>query len=103
MDVLCLDTSARLTADFSRTSLDNPDLRLEDGLEFVTIRAASRMCSASQKTIDLWVRTGLWPLPCVACRNTCFFRRSDVEGWLATGTWPGGAHFQHQRGDKWET
>ena len=96
VELLGLDASRRFAAAFSRSTSE--DAALADGLDLVTIRAASQMCSASLETVELWMRTGLWPLPCAACRNTWFFHRSDVQGGLATGEWAGGTHFRIRKG-----
>lgn len=97
MDVLCLDASKRFAAVFSASAPE--DAPLADGYGRVTIRAASQMCWTSVETIELWIMTGLWPLPCAVRRQTCFFNRSDVDCWVATGQWPGEPHFQRQHAD----
>ncbi|MDR3634767.1 MAG: hypothetical protein P4L84_13265 [Isosphaeraceae bacterium] len=94
MNIPTLNASQHMALTFSILTPDNSGM--PDGLELVTIRVASQICCVSLTTVRQWIATGLWPVPCAACRNRFFFKESDVECWVATGVWPGDCHFLRQ-------
>jgi hypothetical protein len=76
----------------------SPLLRvLADHPEFITDRAAARMCRVGLKMIYCWIETSLWPLPLATCHNVFLFKRADVECWLGTGKWSRNVSFRKRR------
>lgn len=65
-----------------------------EGIELISDQELATAFRIGQHTIRLWVHTGLWPLPRLACGTSVFFRVSDVRCWVRTGVWPYGGVFR---------
>jgi hypothetical protein len=81
----------------SQTTADNRDrlVRVLPGApEFMTDRVAAQICCVNLKMIELWIKTGVWPLPAVVRATTLYFKSLDVECWLNSGKWPSCARFR---------